>query len=279
MKMFAEKQETFCFDLPLSYSWVESLPVTILYSVVVVEVLLLVLLHRGRGYRLFGGKNVCCHLLLLLAPQSDYLITDWGQLGAATGISFLWALTWFAFHWLRKHQEESQTFHVPSLGIDHECVQLLSSGIASREDIHQEQAGVMEDLSCTAAQQSDPVGGLNYQDISLLPVSLLWSIRLKVVIWRDYSSVKFDLLTERLSGFPSLLVQSDEISSSDHFFSPLLPCLSHSLGCPDSSRFSIAAVELRQRRLFRSFHSALLLPLCFSSPLCLSSSVVAPFSL
>lgn len=79
--------------LPFSYSGVESLPVTVLYGVVVVEVLLLVLLNCGGGCRLFGGKNVRCHLLLLLAPQSDYLITDWGQLGAATGIPFLGAFT------------------------------------------------------------------------------------------------------------------------------------------------------------------------------------------
>lgn len=69
------------------------MPVTVLYGVVVVEVLLLVLLHCGGGCRLFGGKNVRCHLLLLLAPQSDYLITDGGQLGAATGIPFLGAFT------------------------------------------------------------------------------------------------------------------------------------------------------------------------------------------
>lgn len=69
------------------------MPVAVLYGVVVVEVLLLVLLHRGAGCRLFGGKNVCCHLLLLLAPQSDNLITDWGQLRASTGIPFLGALT------------------------------------------------------------------------------------------------------------------------------------------------------------------------------------------
>lgn len=80
-------------SLPFSYSRVESLPVTVLYSVVVVEVLLLVLLDGSSGRRLFGGKNVRCHLLLLLAPQSDYLITDWGQLRAATGIPFLGALT------------------------------------------------------------------------------------------------------------------------------------------------------------------------------------------
>lgn len=69
------------------------MPVAVLYGIVVVEVLLLVVLHRGTGHRLFGRKNVCCHLLLLLAPQGDDLITDWGQLGAATGIRFLGALT------------------------------------------------------------------------------------------------------------------------------------------------------------------------------------------
>lgn len=79
--------------LPFSYSGVQSLPVTVLNGVVVVEVLLLVLLHCGGGCRLFGGENVSCHLLLLLAPQSDNLITDWGQLGAATGIPFLGAFT------------------------------------------------------------------------------------------------------------------------------------------------------------------------------------------
>lgn len=85
--------------LPFSYSGVESLPVTVLYGVVVVEVLLLVVLHcGGGGCRLFGGKNIRCHLLLLLAPQGDYLITDRGQLGAATGIPFLGAFTRLAFH-------------------------------------------------------------------------------------------------------------------------------------------------------------------------------------
>lgn len=79
--------------LPFSYRGVEPLPVAVLYSVVVVEVLLLVQLYCGGGCRLFGGKNIRCHLLLLLAPQSDYLITDWGQLGAATGIPFLGAFT------------------------------------------------------------------------------------------------------------------------------------------------------------------------------------------
>lgn len=81
------------FSLPLSYSGVESLPVTVLNCVVVVEVLLLVLLHCGGGCRLFGGENICCHLLLFLAPKCDYLITDWGQLGAATRIPFLGAFT------------------------------------------------------------------------------------------------------------------------------------------------------------------------------------------
>lgn len=61
-----------------------------------------------------------------------------------------------------------------------------------------------------------------------------------------------------------------------HFFSPpLLGVLTRWLteGCPDSSRFSIAAVVLRQHLLLRSCHFALFLPLCFSSPFCLSSSV------
>lgn len=120
------------------------MPVAVLDGVVVVEVLLLVVLHCGAGHGLFGGKNVRCHLLLLLAPQGDDLITDWGQLGAAAGIRFLGALTRFAFDRLWKHQEESQTFHVPPLGIDHECVQLLSSGSARREVIQEEQAGAME---------------------------------------------------------------------------------------------------------------------------------------
>lgn len=134
-----------CLHLPLSDSGVQSLPVTVLNGVVVVEVLLLVLLHRSGGSGLFGGKNVPWHLLLLLAPQSDYLITDGGQFGAAAGIPFLGAFAWLTFHWLRQHQEESQTFHVPSLGIDHECVQLRSSGSSCREDIHQQQAGAKVD--------------------------------------------------------------------------------------------------------------------------------------
>lgn len=67
------------------------------------------------------------------------------------------------------------------------------------------------------------------------------------MIERHFSCVKFDLLTERLLWVPSLLVQSDEISSLNHFFfSPLLASLTHCFaeGWPDSSRFSIAAVVL-----------------------------------
>lgn len=127
--------------LPLSDCGVQPLPVTVLDGVVVVEVLLLVLLHHGAGRRLFGGENIRCHLLLLLAPQGDNFITDRGQLGAAAGIAFLGALTRLAFHRLWKHQEEGQTFHVPPLGIDHECVLLPSSGSARREDMHRGRAG------------------------------------------------------------------------------------------------------------------------------------------
>lgn len=80
-----------CGCLPFSDGRVESLPVTVMYGVIIVEVLLLVLLHCGGRCRLFGGEYVRCHLLLLLVPQSDNLIADWGQLGAATGIPLLGA--------------------------------------------------------------------------------------------------------------------------------------------------------------------------------------------
>jgi len=86
------REEACWLYLPFSDSGVESLPVTVLYGVVVVEVLLLVLLHCVGGRRLFAGKNIRFHLLLL-AAQSDYLITDRGQLRAAAGIPFLGALT------------------------------------------------------------------------------------------------------------------------------------------------------------------------------------------
>lgn len=135
------RKATCWLHLPLSNGRVQPLPVTVLDGVVVVKVLLLVLLHRSAGRRLLGGENIRCHLLLLLAPQSDNFITDRGQLGAAAGIAFLGALTRLAFHRLWKHQEEGQTFHVPPLGIDHECVQLPSSGSARREDMHRGRAG------------------------------------------------------------------------------------------------------------------------------------------
>lgn len=43
--------------------------------------------------------------------------------------------------------------------------------------------------------------------------SLLWRVRFRLGIRRHFFCVKFDLLPEKLPGFPSLLVQSDEISS------------------------------------------------------------------
>lgn len=67
-----------------------------------------------------------------------------------------------------------------------------------------------------------PVRGFSFQGTNRTTLffcpfsSLLW--RLRLLIQRHFSWVKFDLLTERLSGFPSLLVQSDEISSLNHFF-------------------------------------------------------------
>lgn len=175
------------------------MPVTVLDGVVVVEVLLLVLLHGGAGRRLFGGKNVRCHLLLLLAPQSDNLITDWGQLGAAAGIAFLGALTRLAFHRLWKHQEERQTFHVPSLGIDHECVQLPSSGSARREDMHQGRAGAGEDrggaweegsswTALSGAVVRVPAGGFTSPDLQCDSHCLPFFFSFSSLLWRDSDS-------------------------------------------------------------------------------------------
>lgn len=94
--------------------------------------------------------------------------------------------------------------------------------------------------------------------------------------------MKFDLLTERLLGFPSLLVQSDEISSSNHFFFSSVPL---PLSLTALLRVGLTAPDLvqlqwslgRQRCLLNSFHFPLLLLVCFSSSLSLSSSVVLPF--
>lgn len=215
--------------LPLSDGGVQPLPVTVLDGVVVVEVLLLVLLHHGAGRRLFGGENIRCHLLLLLAPQGDNFITDRGQLGAAAGIAFLGALTRLAFHRLWKHQEEGQTFHVPPLGIDHECVLLPSSGSARREDMHRGRAGA-------GSRGGSGVGGLGWGEGSSwtalsrsswrrLHLSGPWKREtgdsgLTPGIPRHFSRVKFAGLAEGLSGFPSLLLrllllQSDETSSLD----------------------------------------------------------------
>lgn len=109
-------------------------------------------------------------------------------------------------------------------------------------------------------------------------------MRLRPVIRRHFSCVKFDLLTERLLGFPSLLVQSDEISSLNHFFSSSAPL---PLSLTALLRVGLTAPDLvqlqwssgRQRCLLNSFHFPLLLLLCFSSSLSLSSSVDQPFSL
>ncbi len=104
------------------------------------------------------------------------------------------------------------------------------------------------------------------------------------MIRRHFSCVKFDLLTERLLGFPSLLAQSDEISSSNHFFFSSAPL---PLSLTALLRVGLTAPDLvqlqwssgRQRCLLNSFHFPLLLRLCFSSPFTLSSSVDLPFSL
>lgn len=89
------------------------------------------------------------------------------------------------------------------------------------------------------------------------------------MIRRHFSCVKFDLLTERLLGFPSLLVQSDEISSSNHFFFSSAPS---PLSLTAFLRVGLTAPDLvqlqwssgRQQCLLNSFHFPLLLRLCFS---------------
>lgn len=83
--------------------------------------------------------------------------------------------------------------------------------------------------------------------------------------------LKFDLLTERLLGFPSLLAQSDEISSSNHFFFSSVP---FPLSLTALLRVGLTAPDLvqlqwssgRQRCLLNSFNFPLLLLVCFSSP-------------
>lgn len=101
----------------------------------------------------------------------------------------------------------------------------------------------------------EPTGQLLYVRFS----SLLRGGRFRPVIRRHFSCVKFDLPAERLLGFPSLLVQIDEISSSNHFFfSPCsLASLTHCFaeGWPDSPRFSTAAVVLGQAVVFTQFLS------------------------
>lgn len=106
----------------------------------------------------------------------------------------------------------------------------------------------------------------------------------RLVIRRHFSCVKFDLLTARLSGFPSLPVQSDEISSLNHFFFSSAPL---PLSLTASLRVGLTAPDLvqlqwssgRQRCLLNSFHFRLLLLLRSSSSFSLSSSVDLPFSL
>ncbi len=122
-------------DLPLPDRGVQTLPVAALDGVVVVQVLLLVLLRRGGRRRLLSGEDLRCHLLLLLGFQGDDLIAHRGQLGRAAGTPLFGGFTGLALNWLWKHQQERQTFHVPSLGIHHECVHLQSSGKACREDV------------------------------------------------------------------------------------------------------------------------------------------------
>lgn len=87
---------------------------------------------------------------------------------------------------------------------------------------------------------------------------------------------------ERLSGFPSLLVQSDEISSSNHFLFSSAPSL---VSLTALLRVGLTAPDLvqlqrssgRQRCLLNSFHLALLALECFSSPFTLSLIVDLAF--
>lgn len=98
------------------------------------------------------------------------------------------------------------------------------------------------------------------------------------MIRRHFSCVKFDLLMERLSEFPSLLVQSDVISSSNHFFFSSAPsALTHCSAerWPDSPRFSTAAVVLRRAAAFTQFVSFPSYSFCVS--LSLYSSLNLPF--
>lgn len=114
--------------------------------------------------------------------------------------------------------------------------------------------------------------------------SLLWRGRLRPGIQRHFSCVKFDQLTERLSGSPSLLVQSDEISSSNHFFfssapSPLSLTALLRVGLTAPDLVQLQRSSGRQPCLLNSFYFPLLLLLCFSSPFSLSPTVDLPFSL
>lgn len=89
--------------------------------------------------------------------------------------------------------------------------------------------------------------------------------------------MKFDLLTERLLGFPFLLVQSDAISFSNHFFFSSAPLplsltalLRVGLTAPDLVQLQWSSGG--QRYLLNSFHFPLLLPLCFSQSLFICGS-------
>lgn len=85
-------------DLPLPDRGVQTLPVAALDGVVVVQVLLLVLLHRGGRRWLLSGEDLCCHLLLLLGCQGDDLIAHRGQLGRAAGTPLFGAFTGLALN-------------------------------------------------------------------------------------------------------------------------------------------------------------------------------------
>ncbi len=140
-------------DLPLPDRGVQTLPVAALDGVVVVQVLLLVLLHRGGRCRLLSGEDLCCHLLLLLGCQGNDLIAHRGQLGRVARTSLFGAFTGLALNWLWKHQQERQTFHVPSLGIHHECIHLQSSGKACREDVGKEKKDLKEVTTCGEGEE------------------------------------------------------------------------------------------------------------------------------
>lgn len=133
--------------------------------------------------------------------------------------------------------------------------------------------------SCARLHLSESAGWLSF---FCLLSSIFCRRRLRWAIQRHFSCVKFDQLMERLSGFPSLLVQSDEISSSDHFLFSSAPSL---VSLTALLRVGLTAPDLvqlqrssgRQLCLLNSFHLALLAFECFLSLFTLSLIVALPF--